>query len=185
MGYRRSDRFVVGEASRSESSAKRQGYRRATGPVVVVIEQAPQLRRFLRATLTGQGYRPLEAVTGTEGLLKVSARPPDLVLLDLRIPDMSAVEVIRRLRQWTLVPIIVLSALDDHRVNVAALDAGADDCVSKLLARVRAALRRSASSLRRVASAPFNVGDLVVDVAYRRVTVGGRTFTSRRSSTRS
>ena len=145
-------------------------------PVVVTIGDTARLGRLLRARLMGQGFRLLEAPTGAASLLKLSARPPDLVLLDLRIPDMSAVEVIRRIRQWTAAPIIVLSTRGDDRVNVAALDAGADDCVSvpfspdELLARMRAALRRSASP----SGAPgFTVGDIAVDMKRRRVTVAG------------
>ena len=151
-------------------------HREPVKPVVVTIGDPAKLRRLLRARLIGQGYRFLEAPTGASGVQKVSTRPPDLVLLDLRIPDMSAVEVIRRLRQWTPVPIIVLSDHGDDRVNVAALDAGADDCVSipfspdELLARMRVALRRSVSPR---GGDGFTVGELEVDIARRRVTVGG------------
>ncbi|MCK7514912.1 MAG: response regulator [Desulfobacterales bacterium] len=117
------------------------------GPTVVVIEDEPQIRRFLRASLTTQGFRLVEAVTGEDGLVQAATRQPDIVILDLGLPDMDGLEVIRRLREWTAVPIIVLSARGQERDKIAALDAGADDYVSKpfgvgeLLARMRVALR--------------------------------------------
>ncbi len=108
------------------------------------------IRRFLRAALTSQGYRLFEADTGADALAAAATRQPDVVILDLGLPDMDGLEVIRRLREWTAVPIIVLSARGQERDKVSALDAGADDYVSKpfgpeeLLARIRAALRRRA-----------------------------------------
>src|SRR5437867_88284 len=100
-------------------------------PVVVLIEDEPQIRRFLRATLTGQGYRLFEATTGADGLVEVGSRQPDVVIVDLGLPDVDGIDVIRRLREWTAVPIIVLSARGQERDKVTALDAGADDYVSK------------------------------------------------------
>jgi two-component system KDP operon response regulator KdpE len=148
-------------------------------PAVVLIEDEPQIRRFLRVTLTGQGYRLFEAATGAAGLVEVGSRQPDVIILDLGLPDMDGVEVIRRLREWTAVPIVVLSARGQERDKVTALDAGADDYVSKpfaageLLARIRVALRHAAGASHEAAEAPFTVGDLVVDLLRRQVFVGG------------
>ena len=118
--------------------------------MVLVIEDEPPIRRFLRPTLTSQGYRLVEAETGEDGLVQAATRQPDLVILDLGLPDLDGLEVIRRLREWTAVPIIVLSARGAEADKVAALDAGADDYVTKpfavgeLLARARVALRHAA-----------------------------------------
>src|SRR5436190_250211 len=87
-------------------------------PVVVLIEDEPQIRRFLRATLTGQGYRLFEAATGADGLVEVGSRQPDVVIVDLGLPDIDGIDVIRRLREWTAVPIIVLSARGQERGKV-------------------------------------------------------------------
>ena len=147
-------------------------------PSVVLIEDEPQIRRFLRATLTGQGYRLFETGTGADGLVEVASRQPDVVIVDLGLPDMDGLDVIRRLREWTAVPIIVLSARGQERDKVTALDAGADDYVSKpfaageLLARVRVALRHSAGATHEGDEAAFKVGELQVDQLRRHVTVG-------------
>jgi two-component system KDP operon response regulator KdpE len=144
-------------------------------PVVVLIEDEPQIRRFLRTTLTGHGYRLFEAGTGADGLIEAASRQPDVVLLDLGLPDMDGLEVIRRLREWTGVPIIVLSARGQEADKVAALDGGADDYVSKpfgvdeLLARVRVAVRHKAGVARE--DAVFASGDLRVDLGRRHVYV--------------
>jgi two-component system, OmpR family, KDP operon response regulator KdpE len=146
----------------------------ATGPVVLVIEDEPPIRRFLRPTLTSQGYRLVEAETGEDGLLQAATRQPDLVILDLGLPDMDGLQVIRRLREWTAVPIIVLSARGAESDKVAALDAGADDYVAKpfavgeLLARARVALRHAALA-REPGESTFEIGDLRVDLGRRRV----------------
>jgi len=148
------------------------------GPVVVVIEDEPQIRRFLRPTLVGQGYRVVEAATGQDGVLQAATRQPDIVVLDLGLPDMDGLEVIRRLREWTAVPIVVLSARGQERDKIAALDAGADDYVAKpfavgeLLARIRVALRHAARSEREPTDSTFVVGNVRVDLARRRVVVG-------------
>lgn len=148
-------------------------------PAVVLIEDEPQIRRFLRVTLTGQGYRLFEAPTGAAGLVEVGSRQPDVVILDLGLPDMDGVDVIRRLREWTPVPIVVLSARGQERDKVTALDAGADDYVSKpfaageLLARIRVALRHTAGVSHEADASPFQVGELVVDLFRRQVSVGG------------
>ena len=149
-------------------------------PVVVLIEDELQIRRFLRATLTGQGYRLFEAATGADGLVEVASRQPDVVIVDLGLPDMDGLEIIRRLREWTAVPVIVLSARGQERDKVATLDAGADDYVSKpfgageLLARIRVALRHSAGATHEGDEAAFSVGELQVDRLRRHVTVRGQ-----------
>jgi len=148
-------------------------------PVVVLIEDEAQIRRFLRATLTGQGYRLFETTTGADGLVEVASRQPDVVIVDLGLPDMDGLEVIRRLREWTAVPVIVLSARGQERDKVSALDAGADDYVSKpfsageLLARIRVALRHTAGASHEGSEAAFKVGDLQVDLLRRHVSMRG------------
>jgi two-component system KDP operon response regulator KdpE len=148
-------------------------------PVVVLVEDEPQIRRFLRATLTGQGYRLFEATTGAVGIIEVGSRQPDIVIIDLGLPDTDGIDVIRRLREWTAVPIIVLSARGQERDKVTALDAGADDYVSKpfgageLLARIRVALRHTAGASHEADEAAFKVGELHVDLLRRQVAVGG------------
>ena len=148
-------------------------------PIVVLIEDEPQIRRFLRATLTGQGYRLFEAATGADGLVEVGSRQPDVIIVDLGLPDMDGVDVIRRLREWTAVPIIVLSARGQEPDKVTALDAGADDYVSKpfgageLLARIRVALRHTAGASHEADEAAFKVGELQVDRLRRHVSLGG------------
>src|SRR5205823_6405336 len=100
-------------------------------PCVVIVEDEPQIRRFLRAALGGQGFRVHEAATGADGLVEVASRQPDIVILDLGLPDMDGLEVIRKVREWSAVPVIVLSARGQEPDKVAALDAGADDYLSK------------------------------------------------------
>jgi two-component system, OmpR family, KDP operon response regulator KdpE len=149
-------------------------------PVVVLIEDEPQIRRFLRATLTGQGYRLFEAGNGADGIVEVGSRQPDVIIVDLGLPDMDGIDVIRRVREWTDVPIIVLSARGQERDKVTALDAGADDYVSKpfsageLLARIRVALRHRVGASHEADEAGFNVGDLHVDLLHRKVQVGDK-----------
>ena len=146
-------------------------------PVVLVIEDDPQILRFLRATLGTHGYRLFEATTGEAGLVEAATRQPDILILDLGLPDIDGLDVIRRLREWTALPIIVLSARGQERDKIAALDAGADDYVSKpfgvgeLLARMRAALRHAAHSLSDTGESIFSLGELRVDLAKRQVTV--------------
>jgi two-component system KDP operon response regulator KdpE len=148
-------------------------------PVIVLIEDEVPIRRFLRATLTGQGYRLFETTTGADGLVEVASRQPDVVVVDLGLPDMDGLEVIRRLREWTAVPVIVLSARGQERDKVTALDAGADDYVSKpfsageLLARIRVALRHAAGATHEGDEAAFKVGELEVDLLRRRVSLRG------------
>jgi two-component system KDP operon response regulator KdpE len=145
---------------------------------VLVIEDEPPIRRFLRPTLTSQGYRLVEAESGEDGLIQAATRQPDLVILDLGLPDLDGLEVIRRLREWSPVPIIVLSARGAESDKVAALDAGADDYVAKpfaageLLARARVALRHAASAGREGGESTFVLGNLRVDLLRRRVFLG-------------
>jgi two-component system KDP operon response regulator KdpE len=147
-------------------------------PVIVLIEDEPQIRRFLRATLGSHGYRLHEAETGEDGLIEAASRQPDVVILDLGLPDVDGLQVIRRLRVCSKVPIIVLSARGQEGDKVAALDAGADDYVSKpfavgeLLARLRVALRHAAAG--ESGEPTFTVGDLTVDQIKRQVRVDGR-----------
>ncbi len=147
-------------------------------PVIVLIEDEPQIRRFLRATLASHGYRLHEAETGEDGLIEAASRQPDVVILDLGLPDVDGLQVIRRLREWSKVPVIVLSARGQEGDKVAALDAGADDYVSKpfavgeLLARLRVALRHAAAG--ESGEPTFTVGDLTVDQIKRQVRVDGR-----------
>ena len=149
-------------------------------PVVILIEDEPEIRRFLRASLTGHGYRLFEATTGAEGLREAESRQPDIVVLDLGLPDIDGLEVIRRLREWTGVPIIVLSARGQEQDKIIALDAGADDYVGKpfgvgeLLARLRVSLRHAERTVREAGEPTFSAGDLEVNPAERRVLVGGQ-----------
>lgn len=145
---------------------------------VLLIEDEPQMRRFLRAALDSSTWHLLEAPTAREGMAQAASRTPDLILLDLGLPDGDGVDVTRRIREWSAIPIIVLSARGREADKVAALDAGADDYLTKpfgvdeLLARMRVALRHRS----RLESAPepvFEVEELRVDLAERRVTVRG------------
>jgi two-component system KDP operon response regulator KdpE len=148
------------------------------GPSVLLVEDDPQIRRFLRAVLPAHGYRLLEAATGSDGLREAAMRTPELILLDLGLPDVDGLEVTRRLREWCTAPIVVLSARGLERDKVAALDAGADDYLTKpfgveeLLARLRVALRH-ASGIPQTGSV-FTVGSLSVDLAARTVRVDGK-----------
>lgn len=140
--------------------------------VALVIDDEPQIRRLLRVTLEANGYRVFDAATGQDGIAQAAQRRPDVVLLDLGLPDLDGVEVLKRLREWSRVPVLILSVRDREDDKVAALDAGADDYVTKpfatgeLLARVRAALRHLQPQR---ADAVFLSGDLEVDLAARSV----------------
>jgi two-component system, OmpR family, KDP operon response regulator KdpE len=147
----------------------------------LLVEDDPQIRRFLRATLPAHGIRLLEADTAGDGLAQAATRTPDVVLLDLGLPDIEGIEFIRRLREWSSTPIIVLSARGLERDKVAALDAGADDYLTKpfgveeLLARLRVALRHRATAGSGTSEgAVFTAADLSVDLAGHLVRVGGR-----------
>ena len=144
---------------------------------ILVIEDELPIRKFLRASLTNAGYELDEAVTGQQGLLRASQKPPDLVILDLGLPDMDGQEVLKQLREWSSAPIIILSARDQEQEKVTALDNGADDYLTKpcstaeLLARIRVALRHAARAAGESDSTTFEVGDLRVDLSARRVFV--------------
>ena len=143
---------------------------------VLVVDDEPQLLRALSINLRARHYEVHAAASGSEALRVAAAHPPDLVILDLGLPDMDGTEVIAGLRGWTDVPILVLSGRTDSADKVDALDAGADDYVTKpfgmdeLLARLRAMTRRSATNDEQPV---VNVGDAVVDLAARRVTLAG------------
>jgi two-component system KDP operon response regulator KdpE len=147
-----------------------------TAARVLVVDDEPQILRALETTLRGAGYDVDTAATAAEGLARAAARPPEAVILDLVLPDGSGVDVCRELRGWTKVPILVLSVVSEEREKVAALDAGADDYVTKpfgideLLARLRAALRRVVPSGEPV----LTVGELAIDLERRLVSVRGR-----------
>ena len=150
-----------------------------TGPTILCIEDEQQIRRFLHAALTTQGYDVVEAHTGRSGLAEAASRPIALIVLDLGLPDIDGLEVTAKLREFSQAPIIVLSARGQDRDKVAALDAGADDYLTKpfsvpeLLARIRVALRHAARSSGPAQDDPLIVGDLTVDPARHRVTVRG------------
>ncbi|MGD9528304.1 MAG: response regulator [Pseudonocardia sp.] len=145
---------------------------------VLVVDDDPQILRALRITLRAGGYRVDTAASGAGALQAAAERHPDVVVLDLGLPDLDGAEVIRRLRGWSTVPVIVLSARTDSPDKVAALDAGADDYVTKpfgtaeLLARLRAAVRRAATATVE-GDAVVDAGDFVVDLAAKQVRRGG------------
>ena len=142
-------------------------------PLVLVVEDEPQMRRFLRASLETHSYRLVECATGAEALAQATERNPDVILLDLGLPDMDGIDVTRRVREWSRVPIIVISARGREQDKIAALDAGADDYLTKpfgmgeLLARLRVALRRTATD--EGGEPVFTLGDLRVDLGARLV----------------
>jgi two-component system, OmpR family, KDP operon response regulator KdpE len=145
-------------------------------PTVLVVDDEPPIRRFLKSGLAAADYRVIEAKDGADALRALAAKKPDLIVLDLGLPDRSGFEVIELIRKQSPVPIIVLSARDDERSKVAALDCGADDYVSKpfgmgeLTARLRAALRHAFHT--QGATPLFTSGELTVDLVQRRVTRG-------------
>ncbi|MBA4691248.1 MAG: response regulator, partial [Pseudomonas sp.] len=145
---------------------------------VLIIDDEPQIRKFLRISLASQGYRVLESTDGRDGLARAALEQPDLVVLDLGLPDMDGQDVLGELRSWTRVPVIVLSVRSSEAEKVRALDAGANDYVTKpfgiqeFLARVRALLRLPQSTT----NSPGQVlcGALCIDLAFRRVSLGER-----------
>jgi two-component system KDP operon response regulator KdpE len=148
-------------------------------PVVLVVDDEAPIRKFLRAGLESQGYALVEAATGKDAIAQAATRAPDIVLLDLGLPDVDGFEVVRRIREWSALPIIVLSARGQEGDKIRALDAGADDYVTKpfamgeLLARMRAALRHAARAGETGEDSVLEFGDLAVDLGRRRVTVAG------------
>ncbi|MDP8989209.1 MAG: response regulator, partial [Acidobacteriota bacterium] len=149
-------------------------------PLLLVIEDDPQIRRFLRATLAAEEYQFHEAVTAAEGIAQAAARQPDLVLLDLGLPDRDGLDIIREIRSWSQMPIVVLSARGQEKDKIAALDLGADDYVAKpfavgeLLARIRAALRRAAPLASDGADPIVRFGNVQADFEKRLITVAGQ-----------
>jgi two-component system KDP operon response regulator KdpE len=148
--------------------------------LILLIEDEPQMRRFLRITLQTQGYRLIESATARDGLLQATTRNPDVVLLDLGLPDLDGLEVTKRLREWNQTPIIVISAREQEQDKVKALDAGADDYLTKpfsaseLLARIRVALRHAARQNTDKNEPVFTLRNLRVDLAQRQVFVSDK-----------
>src|SRR5437588_6208830 len=150
----------------------------ADRPRVLLIEDEPEIRQFIRVSLHASDYVVQEAASGREGLLQCRSQPPDIVVLDLGLPDISGFEVIQQLRGWSTVPIIIVSARGQEADKVAALDAGADDYLTKpfgvneLLARLRVILRHTARPATGV-DPIIRLGDIEVDLERRRVTSSG------------
>jgi len=148
-------------------------------PSVLVVEDEPEIRRFLRTSLGAEGYRVVEAETGERGVVDAGTHKPDLAIVDLGLPDLDGVEVIRRIRAWSTMPIIVLSARAREQAKIDALDAGADDYVTKpfgigeLIARIRVALRHAARTGTAGATA-LRFGKVEVDLERRKVTRDGK-----------
>lgn len=151
----------------------------AEAPLVLIVEDEPQLRRLLEVTLSGAGYRCAAVDTVRAGVSEAENHRPDLVIADLGLPDRDGIELIRAVRRWSAMPIIVLSARSQESEKVAAFDAGADDYVTKpfgageLLARVRVALRHATARGRGEQATEFSVGDLTVHLDTRKVTLRG------------
>jgi two-component system, OmpR family, KDP operon response regulator KdpE len=151
-----------------------------TPTAILLIEDERQMRRFLRVTLQSEAYGVLEAETAIDGLSQAATRNPDIVLLDLGLPDMDGLEVIEKLREWSTVPVIVISAREQEGDKIKALDGGADDYLTKpfgageLLARIRAALRRAAPKSQDQGKAVFVAEELRIDFLKRQVYCGTR-----------
>jgi two-component system KDP operon response regulator KdpE len=146
-------------------------------PVALIIDDEVQIRRLLRVALEGDGYKALEAKTGQEGLTEIANQRPNIILLDLGLPDMEGLAVLKRLREWSETPVIVLTVRDDESEKIGALDAGAEDYVTKpfstpeLLARMRAAQRKTRPAEE---TSVFKHGDLIVDLTSHVVTRAGQ-----------
>lgn len=149
-------------------------------PRVLVVEDDPQMLRFLRALLRSQGYQLYTERGGKDGLAAAAQVMPDVILLDLNLPDLDGMAITRELREWSNVPVIVISARDDERDRIEALDLGADDYLTKpfssgeLLARLRVALRHAAQRAAGPEQPIFETGELRVDLLARTVHIGGR-----------
>jgi two-component system KDP operon response regulator KdpE len=147
--------------------------------LILIVEDEPQIRRLLRNTLDAKGYRVIEAETGERGNLEAANHKPDLVIVDLGLPDIDGVEVVKRIRGWSAMPILVLSARSAEADKIAALDAGADDYVTKpfaageLMARIRAALRHVARSSQPGEAGALRLGEIEVDFERRTVHAPG------------
>ena len=148
-------------------------------PLLLIVEDDAQMRKFLRASLSSHGYRLVEAINGSEGLSQAAAYNPDLILLDLGLPDMDGLQVTLRLREWASAPIIVISARGQEDDKINALDAGADDYLTKpfgtgeLLARIRVALRHAVRVGQERSEPVLTVGDLSIDLDKRTVHLAG------------
>jgi two-component system KDP operon response regulator KdpE len=146
-------------------------------PTILIVEDESEIRRFLRASLGAEGYRVVESATGRRGIIDAGTHKPDLVIVDLGLPDLDGIEVVKRIREWSPVPILILSARIHERSKVEALDAGADDYVTKpfgmgeLLARVRVALRHAARS--RLGTNVLELENATVDLERRTATRDG------------
>jgi two-component system KDP operon response regulator KdpE len=146
-------------------------------PIALIIDDEVQIRRLLRVALEAENYQVREAQTGQDGLAEVASRRPDVILLDLGLPDMDGIVVLKRLREWSETPVLVLTVRDDEQEKVAALDAGAEDYVTKpfstaeLLARLRAAQRKTRPAEE---ISIFKSGELVVDLTSQIVNRAGR-----------
>ena len=143
---------------------------------LLIVDDEQAIRRFLRTALTAHGYDILEAVSGEEALLQTINGQPDLIILDLGLPDISGIEVTRRIREWSAVPILILSVQNQDQDKIEALDAGADDYLTKpfSMGELRARLRVAMRHARKGEEEPvFSSGQLIVDVAARQVTVDG------------
>ena len=147
------------------------------GMRILVIDDELQIRKLLRVSLSAHGYQIEEAATAGDGITMTTMTKPDMIILDLGLPDMDGKEVIKKIREWSQVPIIILTARDQEQEKIEALDAGADDYVTKpfgvgeLMARMRVSLRRAAQS---EDEPVITCGDLSIDLALRRVSVEGR-----------
>jgi len=147
-------------------------------PRVLIVEDDVQMRKFLRASLSSHGYRLVEAGDGAEGLSQAAAYNPDLILLDLGLPDIDGLEVTKQLREWASAPIIVISARGQESDKIKALDSGADDYLTKpfgtgeLMARIRVALRHAARAGQERSEPVLRVGELSLDLDKRTVFVG-------------
>lgn len=159
-------------STQSETSPEPSGAR------ILVIDDERAIRRFLRAALSAHSYEIIEAASGEEGLQAAALHHPDVIILDLGLPDADGVTITRRLREWTQTPIIILSVRASEQDKIAALDAGADDYLTKpfgtgeLTARIRAALRRALPTGE--GQTVFQAGDLQVDLLHRAVSLGGQ-----------
>jgi two-component system KDP operon response regulator KdpE len=152
----------------------------STEPLVLIVDDELPIRRFLRVSLAGEGYRVVEAATAAEALEQIAAQRPDVVVLDLGLPDRDGLTLTREVREWSSVPIVVLSVRDRESDKVAALEAGADDYLTKpfgvgeLMARLRVALRHAAIAGGTADEPMFSTGELRVDLARRQVFVAER-----------
>lgn len=144
---------------------------------ILIIEDEAQIRRFLRGSLEGHGYAALEATSGQQGIEQAVQLQPDCIILDLGLPDMEGLDVLRRIRAWSVVPVVILTARGQEQEKITLLDAGADDYLTKpfgvgeLLARIRAALRRT-SGISASETPVITIGDLCIDLVHRKIVRG-------------